>query len=368
MITQNALPAAIVTFFVTVAFILVLRPIVLETRLVDRPGGRKQHVGAVPVIGGIAMFIGVLAGLVVLGESNSFILGGTFSLFLLVLVGVIDDVADVPAPVRVLIQVSALIITAFAAGLMLFSLGNPFGFGEILLGPFALVGTLMVGITVINSYNLVDGADGLAGTLAFIPFVAVSVLGVAGEMPTVLAGIMAACTLAYLVFNFPLHINRPIRTFMGDAGSTMLGFSVFWLVLGISQGEGARITPVAGLWLASIPVYDSLTCFVRRIYKGNSPFRPGRDHFHHTLQRGGLGTRQKLAVLAGLQGIYAVVGVAGSLAGVPDVVLFVAWSVLGLTQRSVLKRIAKRHRAYLFRKLRAGELDPERAARIRVLR
>ena len=114
-------------------------------------------------------------------------------------------------------------------------------------------------------------------------------------------------------------------------------------------------------------VYDSLTCFVLRIRKGRSPFTPGRDHFHHELRRGGFGGREKLAILGGLQAIYAVVGVGGSLAGVPDVVLFAAWSVLGLTQRSVIKWISIRHRKYLLTMFRTGRLDPQRASRVKEL-
>lgn len=363
----SLLPAAALSFMVTVAFCLLLRPVAPFLNLTDRPGGRKRHRGVVPVIGGMAMFFGILTGSVIVGAGGPAFVGALFSLFLLVLVGVFDDSSSVPPGVRLMIQTATIVVMVFSARLMLHSLGDPFGFGEIFLGPFALLGTLMVGLTVINSYNLVDGADGLAGTLVVIPLVTVTVLGAANHAPAALSAIVLSCVLAYLVFNFPVRANRRIRTFMGDAGSTMLGFVVFWEVLRVSQGEGALITPVAGLWLASIPVYDSLTCFVLRIRKGRSPFAPGRDHFHHELRRGGFSGRQKLAILGGLQAIYSVVGVGGSLAGVPDFILFGAWSVLGLTQRWVIKRISISHRSYLLSKLRRGELGPERTRRINEL-
>ena len=361
------LPAAALSLIVTVAFCLLLRPVAPLLNLTDKPGGRKRHTGVVPVIGGVAMLFGILAGFVISGVSGPAVIGALFSMFLLVLVGVFDDSASVPPGVRLLIQTATIIVMVFSARLMLYSLGNPFGLGEILLGPVALVGTLMVGITVINSYNLVDGADGLAGTLVAIPLATVIALCLANDISAVSSAIVLAAVLAYLVFNFPIRANRPIRTFMGDAGSTMLGFVVFWEVLRVSQGSGALITPVAGLWLASIPVYDSLTCFVLRIRKGRSPFTPGRDHFHHELRRGGFSGREKLAILGGLQAIYAVVGVGASLAGVPDVILFAAWSVLGLTQRSVIRWISIRHRKHLLAMLRAGRLDPNRAKHIREL-
>ncbi len=361
-------PASAVAFAVTVAFMIALRPFATSVGLIDRPGGRKRHVGDVPIIGGLAMFIGVLSGLAVIGVINSSSVALVFSFFLLVVIGAIDDKYAIPAAVRVLVQVAAVLIMVNGSGFMLASIGNPLGFGEILLGPFALFGTLIVAITVINAYNLVDGVDGLAGILALIALLAVSVVGGLNALSTVIAVIVSASIFGFLVFNFPVVANRQVRSFMGDAGSTLLGFTVFWATLGISEGANAIISPVVGLWFASIPVYDSLTCFTRRIVAGRSPFRPGRDHFHHTLRRGGFDVRQKLAILGGLQAAYAAIAVGAHSAGVADVVLFIAWSILGLTQNWVIKSIAKRHRLYIFRQLRAGKLGPYRAARARSLR
>jgi UDP-GlcNAc:undecaprenyl-phosphate GlcNAc-1-phosphate transferase len=139
---------------------------------------------------------------------------------------------------------------------------------------------------------------------------------------------------------------------MGDAGSTLLGLVIVWLTLGIAQGDERIISPVHCLWFAAIPIFDCLTCFVRRSLKGKSPFTPGRDHFHHMLKRGGFSVRERLAVLTGLQVSYAAVGVAGFHAGVPDYVMFAGWSVLGLSQRSVIRAIAKAHRRYSWSKSR----------------
>lgn len=358
-------PASAVAFAITIAFMMALRPFAKSTGLVDRPGGRKFHVGDVPIIGGLAMFLGVLAGLVVIGIVDKNSVGMVFSFFLLVLIGAIDDKYSVPAIVRVLVQVAAVLIMVSGTGFQLASIGDPFGSGEILLGPFALFGTLLVAITVINAYNLVDGVDGLAGILALVALIAVSLVGGFGVLSTVVALIVAASVVGFLLFNFPIIANRPVRAFMGDAGSTLLGFTIFWATLGVSQGTNAIISPVAGLWFAAIPVFDCLTCFVRRISAGKSPFRPGRDHFHHTLKRGGFGVRQKLAILGGLQVAYAAFAVAAHLVGVADVILFASWCVVGLTQHRVIRAISLRHRLLIFRMLRAGKLGPYRAARAR---
>ncbi len=361
-------PAAAISFVVTVAFLLALRPLTFGTKFVDHPGGRKQHSGEVPIIGGIAMFLGVLSGFAVVGVVNELTVGIVFSFFILVVVGAIDDAVGVPPVVRVLVQIAAVIIMVYSSDLMLETVGDPFSAGEIFLGPFALIGTLVVSVTVVNAYNLIDGVDGLAGILALIALLAVSIVGGFSATSTVLALVVAGSIVGFLLFNFPVIANRPVRTFMGDAGSTVLGFAIFWATLGVSQGESAIISPVAGLWFASIPVYDCITCFIRRIASGRSPLTPGRDHFHHTLRRGGFGVRQVLAILGGLQFVYATVGVAASLLEVSDVVLFFLWAALGLSQRLVIRGISARHRLFMLRQLRAGRLSPYRAAQARALR
>ena len=160
---------------------------------------------------------------------------------------------------------------------------------------------------------------------------------------------VSAAIVGFLIFNFPTPWNRPLRSFMGDAGSTLLGFSVVWITLGISQGPDRMISPVLCLWFASVPVYDLLTCFVRRVRSGVSPFTPGRDHFHHTLLHGGFKVRETLGILMGLQALYALVALAAFYAAVSDVVMFSCWAILGLSQRFVIKLMVRQRRAFLLR-------------------
>ena len=345
---------------------LALRPIAKSIGLVDRPGGRKHHLGEVPLIGGIAIFVGVMAGAAIISDPTIATVSLVVASLLLVAVGVVDDIHTVRPIVRILIQIAAILLMIYGANLSLSGIGSPFGLGEILLGPFTLIGTMVVAIAVVNAYNLVDGIDGLAGTLAVIALTSLGIAGGAGETLGIVLVAIAA-VLGYLIFNFPSVHNRRIRAFMGDAGSTFLGFLIVGVSLSVTQGESRAISPVAVLWFASIPLYDLFTCFVTRLLSGKSPFTPGRDHFHHWLRRGGFNGVQKVAILGGLQAVYASIALAGHFAGVPDFVLFIGWSVLGLTQSTVIRTISKRHRLYLLSQLRDGKLDPERAKRTRLL-
>jgi UDP-GlcNAc:undecaprenyl-phosphate GlcNAc-1-phosphate transferase len=343
-----------VAFGVTVAFMFALRPVAQSVGLVDRPGGRKSHSGDVPIIGGIAMFVGMFTGIHILTGIDAAVSSVVIASLILVSIGVTDDKYAVPAPVRFVAQISAVLIMVYGANLALYELGDPFGAGLISLGPFTLIFTMAVALTMINAYNLIDGADGLAGTLALIALLALALISGASSFAGGVSLTICAAIIGYLLFNFPLSWNRSVRSFMGDAGSTLLGFTVVWVALGISQGADRLISPVHCLWFASIPIYDCMTCFVRRSLAGKSPFTPGRDHFHHTLLRGGLKVRQTLALLTGLQALYAGVGLLGHFVGVPDVAMFAAWSVLGLSQRFVIKSIARHQRGSRLRRRRTA--------------
>ncbi|MEE4163749.1 MAG: MraY family glycosyltransferase [Woeseiaceae bacterium] len=341
-----------VALAVTISFVFALRPVAKSVDLVDHPGGRKTHVGIVPIVGGIAMFIGLFAGLSLVAD----VIPDMESLFvaslLLVAIGVVDDKYHVPPAVRMMIQLAAIVVMVYGGELALRSLGNPVGLGDINMGPLSFVMTLMVTLTVVNAFNLVDGVDGLAGSLALISLLSISTVGGTGSPFTIIGVTGAAAIFGFLIFNFPTPWNRLVRTFMGDAGSTFLGFIIVWVTLGLSQGSGAVVSPVYCLWFAALPIFDLFTCVVRRIAAGKSPFKPGRDHFHHTLKRGGMGVRAVLGTLTLLQLVYASIGLLGFYAGVSEPLMFVAWVILAASQRTLIVTIRRQHRFWVVRKRR----------------
>lgn len=346
------IPAMLVAFTVTIAFMLALRPLAAAAGLLDRPGGRKSHLGDVPIIGGIAMFVGIFVGLTLLSGIDSLIITSLAASFLIVVVGILDDKFGLSAGIRLAIQVSAILIMFYGTGYRLLDIGDPFGIGVISTGPLALAITTLVSITVINAYNLIDGADGLAGSLSLIALLSISFVAGHGDPTTGVALTVCAAVFGFLIFNFPVSWNRPVRSFMGDAGSTLLGFTIVWVTIGASQGESRLVSPVVALWFAAIPIYDLLTCFMKRIRSGKSPLTPGRDHFHHVLNRGAPQHRLTMVILTSLQLVYAGVGLVGHLTGVPDWVMFVGWSVLGLTQLLIIRRIASLKRLLRLRRRR----------------
>ena len=349
---ELVLASAAVAFSTAVILMVACRPLAFGVGLVDAPGGRKFHEGHIPIIGGLAMFAGIFAGLALLPLPAKLMHSIFIASALLVVIGSLDDRFHLPASVRLSSQVVAVLLMVYGAGFKLSDIGDPFGTGIISMGPFTLIFTTLVTLTMINAYNLVDGADGLAGSLPLIALLAVALVSGIQHPSAAAALTVSAAISGCLIFSVPPPWNRPVRSFMGDAGSTMLGFAVVWITLGVSQGEARVISPVHCLWFAAIPIFDCLTCFVRRAMKGKSPFSPGRDHFHHMLFRGGFTVRPALAILTGLQLVYALTAIAAHYAGVADVVMFTAWSVLFVTQRTVIRRIGRYHRCYCLRKRR----------------
>jgi UDP-GlcNAc:undecaprenyl-phosphate GlcNAc-1-phosphate transferase len=359
MDTYTLLPALAVTFVVTVAVMLALHPLAKKIGLVDRPGGRKKHEGTVPLIGGLAMFIAMVVGESLispptLGFASALVAGA-----LLIIIGVIDDAIALPTITRIITQVSVALIMIYGAGHQLADIGDPFGTGVILMGGATVIFTVVVCVTLINSYNLVDGLDGLAGSLAAIALLSVAIVAGTDSIFRPAALVAVAAIAGFLVFNLPVSWNRSVRAFMGDAGSTLLGFVIVWATLGVAQGAERVISPVHCLWFAAIPVFDCLSCFVCRILKKKSPFTPGRDHFHHSLRRGGFGIRSTVEVLVGFQLVYATIGLMGHFTGVPDVVMFAGWSVAGLSQRWLIRKIAKTHRHYLMSLARSRQFEKQ---------
>ena len=117
---------------------------------------------------------------------------------------------------------------------------------------------------------------------------------------------------------------------MGDAGSTMLGFSLAWLSMELSQGPARVISPVVALWIFALPLYDLFSSMVRRLSQGSSPFRGDSEHLHHLLRRLGYSPREVAQVVLLASIVFGLIGVGAYLTGIPDGWLFTGWSVLGI--------------------------------------
>lgn len=317
---------------VTILFMFALRPLARGMGLIDRPGGRKMHVGEVPVIGGLAMAGGLAIGAL---YSHTALEGFAFFLSatgVLVFIGALDDRYDLPASVRFLAQMCAALLMVAGANLAALDIGRPFFGAPIELGWLSTPFSIVIVLTAINAFNMFDGSDGVAGiqALTALTFMGLACV-VAGSMaclPFLLS--LAGCIVGFLIFNWPSKRTRNVRAFMGDAGSTMLGFSLAWLSLNLSQGPAPVISPVVALWVFALPLYDLFSSMARRVSQGNSPFHGDSEHLHHLLRRFGFSSRQVAQIVLVASSAFGMIGVGAYLLDVPDGWLFTGWIVLGV--------------------------------------
>jgi UDP-GlcNAc:undecaprenyl-phosphate/decaprenyl-phosphate GlcNAc-1-phosphate transferase len=317
---------------VTILFMFALRPFARSVGLIDRPGGRKMHIGEIPVIGGLAMFAGFLVGSIYTYQTFSdypYLVAG---LAVLVFVGVLDDRFDLPAPVRFIGQTCAALLMVGGANLVATNIGDVF-FGDVVeLGWFGDLFTITIVVTAINAFNMFDGSDGVAGVqalmgLVFMGFACV-MAGMLSPLPLIIS--MIGCLLGFLLFNWPSKRTKAVRAFMGDAGSTMLGFLLAWIAIDLSQGPQTAFSPVVVLWIFALPIFDLFSSMARRMINGLSPFHGDSDHLHHVLRRSGLTTRKVAQVVLLGSAVTAAIGIGGYRWGIPDGALFFGWLASGV--------------------------------------
>ncbi|MGK2231976.1 MAG: UDP-GlcNAc:undecaprenyl-phosphate GlcNAc-1-phosphate transferase [Colwellia sp.] len=304
---------ALTAFCFAFLAIKLFKPIAVDVGLVDKPNARKHHKGQIPLIGGISIFAAVLA-------ASLLWLPDTFELrmyliasAMMVFIGALDDKYDLKVRVRILGQIIIASLMIYGVGGYISNLGDLFNFGNIQLGSFGIIFTYFAIIVVINAYNMVDGIDGLIGSLSLNTFTSIAILflmsGNQGHLSYPL--ILATATLPYLMFNLGLFQKQTKKIFMGDAGSMFIGLSVIWLLSIGTQGEDASFRPVTALWICALPLMDMLAIVMRRYRKGKSPFKPDRDHLHHILQRAGLSSQQTLMVISLFSVLMSLIGIFG---------------------------------------------------------
>lgn len=318
-------------FFITLLAVVGLRPVAENIGLVDKPNARKLHLGNIPLIGGIAIYISVLFVITLLIPNSPTLTLYLISCSFMVLIGAIDDFYDLNAKIRLLAQFLIAAILVFGAGFSLTNLGDLFGFGAVKLGLFSLPFTLLAVPTAINAFNMTDGIDGLVGALGIVTFSCLSILTFStgnSELFAVSSAFVAALS-AFLLFNLG-GLRRVFgRIFMGDAGSMMIGLSVIWLlVLGTQSSNGFR--PVTALWIIAIPLLDMFSVMHRRIKKGKSPLMADRDHLHHIMMRLGLSQLSALTVIVSLALMFGLFGIIGEYYQIPELVMLILFVLLFL--------------------------------------
>ena len=330
---SGLIPALFTGLIVATVSIVALRPVAVAIDLVDRPGGRKTHHGEVPIVGGLAMLFGMIVGIAALPSDVA-----PPSLFvaacaLLVILGLLDDRFELSAPARLVAHGAIVVSVALGSGSLVATIGDPFGTGIVSFsGWTAYLVTVIFSAGAINAFNMLDGMDGLAGAMSCIALCAFAWIGYQGGMPHVVAisFLMFGAVIGFLLFNLPAHFNRQVRCFMGDSGSTLLGFLLAFEGMLVTQGPSPAAAPILVLWIAAMPIYELLWTMIRRLSRGRSPFTADREHLHHLLLDAGFGVRAAFIVLVSFGVALASVGLLLHFLGAPDWASFIGFLTCGV--------------------------------------
>ncbi|MDU6926675.1 UDP-N-acetylglucosamine--undecaprenyl-phosphate N-acetylglucosaminephosphotransferase [Franconibacter helveticus 513] len=312
-------------FLFTTVFLFFARKFAKKIGLVDKPNFRKRHQGLIPLVGGISVYAGICFTFWLADYYIPHALLYLSCAGVLVLVGALDDRYDISVKIRAIIQAVIAVVMMTAGGLHLNSLGYIFGSWELVLGPFGFLMTLFAVWAAINAFNMVDGIDGLLGGLSCVSFAAIGmILWFDGQISLAMwCFAMIAAILPYILLNLGA-LGRRYKVFMGDAGSTLIGFTVIWILLETTQGKTHPISPVTALWIIAIPLMDMVAIMYRRLRKGMSPFSPDRQHIHHLIMRAGFTSRQAFVLITLAAALLAAIGVISEYAHfVPEWVMLI---------------------------------------------
>ena len=269
---------------------------------------RKRHKHQIPTMGGIGIFAGIFISFLLFGQESvfyqmRFVLTSSLILFF---TGFFDDLIEISASKKLLIQICAGLLVSYG-GMRIQSLFGMFGIEEIPVWCQYFTTVVFV-VLITNAYNLVDGIDGLAGSLGMVSSMVFGIIFLLQNQTNLalLSFCMSGALFGFLIYNF-----HPAKIFMGDTGSLIIGFLLSVQAincLGINNLNSGILTvsPTLVVAILFVPVYDVVRVSMIRILTGYSPFRPDRNHVHHMIMSQGFGQRVATMIILIINSFFVV--------------------------------------------------------------
>ena len=330
--------AFIVSFAFTFATTPLVRRFAFKIGAIDIPkDNRRMHKKPTPRIGGLAIIFGFTVATLCFAQPSRQLDGTLSGAAIIAIMGVIDDCKNLPAKLKFVIQIIAALVVVFAGDIKIDVFTNPNFLSD---NPYwVLPEWLSVTLTVIwivfitNAVNFIDGLDGLAAGVSAIMSISLVFISIrVGEYSIAILGIalMGSC-FGFLPFNF-----NPAKIFMGDTGSTFLGFMLATLSIQGVFKSYAVISFAVPLLILGLPLFDALFAMIRRILRGQSPMTADRGHLHHRLVDMGFSQKQTVFILYAISGVLGITAVLLAESGVLRALLLVICVLILLLIGSML--------------------------------
>ncbi|MBA8878918.1 MraY family glycosyltransferase [Phyllobacterium myrsinacearum] len=309
---------SIVALSMTVLLIVFLRKISYALALVDHPNDRKRHECVIPLCGGIAIFSAF--SFVILSKGTGLLPTSFWAgIFVILCIGVMDDRKELSAATRLFAQLLAagILIVPLAGSSIYVANMLPLAFVDT-SAPILMIIAILFVVGLVNSWNMIDGVDGLAGGCAafslFWIALTASWKGLANLDLSCFVLLAAVC--GFLLFNMRSRWLARANIFLGDAGSTALGATIAYLLITLSR-EGEIAFPVL-LWIVIVPVTDTISLIVRRLYSGRNPLTADRWHLHHLLLDQAYSHSTTTNIIVASSALCGGIGFIGLIVGVPN--------------------------------------------------
>lgn len=313
----NVFIIILTTFLTSLILTHLMIKISKNMNIMDIPNERSVHKKPTPLLGGTAIFLSFLFGFILFGNQNPLMISILIASFLILLLGIFDDIKPIKARYKFVIHILVALIVVFYGGLKLthvdiFSLSLNFKW----MSPYI---TILIIVGIINAVNLIDGLDGLCAGISSIYFLTIGVIALIlnkfNGLDIILSFIMLGSTLGFLVFNFP-----PAKIFMGDTGSTFLGLMISVIML-LGFKTVTLTSLLIPLVLLILPITDTLFAIIRRALNKKPIGQADKEHIHHQLLKH-LSTRKTILVIYVDDLIFSVVSIFYAIGKKKEMIIF----------------------------------------------
>lgn len=294
----------VVCFIISILVTPLVKKLAFKIGATDKPNNRKVHQKIMPRLGGLAIFISMLVGSVLINVNTTFLIPILLGATIIVITGMLDDIYELSPKVKLVGQFLATGIVVFYGGIDINYVNLPFDI-TLELGMLSIPFTFLWIIGITNAINLIDGLDGLAAGVSSIVLITISGISLSMGYYFVfaLSMVLLGSTLGFLVYNF-----YPAKIFMGDTGALLLGFMISVLSL-LGFKNVTFISLLVPIIILGVPISDTFFAIVRRIVKKQSLSAPDKSHLHHCLLGMGYSHRQAVLVIYGLSSLFGLIAV-----------------------------------------------------------